>query len=131
GAFLLPPGKYDLKFVVRENQSGRTGSFETTLAVPDLKAAPVKVSSIVVSNQKQPAKAKNNPLVREGAEIVPNVTRVFSPNQHLFFYYEVYDPAKPAESTEKSEAKILTNVAFYRGAVKAYETPLVEADHVN
>jgi VWFA-related protein len=123
GAFLLPPGKYTLRFVVRENQTGRMGSFETDIGVPDLKSAPVKVSSIVISNQRQPARQKNNPLVREGSEIVPNVTHVFSSNQHLFFYYEVYDPARPG--------RILTNVAFYRGAVKAYETPLVEADQIN
>ena len=51
------------------------------------------------------------------------MTHVFSSSQHLFFYYEIYDPAKPAH--------VLTSVAFYRGAVKAYETPLVEADEVN
>ena len=123
GGFLLPPGKYTAKFVVRENQTGRTGSFETTLVVPDLKSDPVKVSSIVVSNQKQPAKAKNNPLVRGGSEIVPNVTHVFSSNQHLFLYYEVYDPAKPAH--------LLTNVAFYKGTAKVYETSIVEGDEVN
>jgi hypothetical protein len=85
----------------------------------------------VVSNQKQPAKAKNNPLVHEGTEIVPNVTHVFSSNQHLFLYYEVYDPAKPTGAAEKSAARILTNVALYRGAAKIYETALVEAAEVN
>src|SRR5207247_11135240 len=59
GGFLLPPGKYTLKFVVRENQTGRMGSFEADVMVQDLKTAPVKVSSVVLSNQKQPAKAKN------------------------------------------------------------------------
>ena len=72
GGFLLPPGKYTMKFVIRENQTGRTGSFETNIAVPDLKSVPLKVSSVVVSNQKQPAKRKNNPLVRDGSEIVPS-----------------------------------------------------------
>jgi VWFA-related protein len=131
GAFLLPPGKYTVKFVVRENQTGRMGSFEAAVNIPDLKAAPVKISSVVLSNQKQPAKQKNHPLVREGAEIVPNVTHVFSSGQHLYFYYEVYDPARPADATDKAAARVLTNVAFYKGAVKAYETPLVEADQVN
>jgi VWFA-related protein len=130
-AFLLPPGKYTVKFVVRENQTGRVGSFEAVVNVPDLKAAPVKVSSVILSNQKQPAKQKNHPLVREGSEIVPNVTHVFSSGQHLYFYYEVYDPAKPDNTAEKTAARVLTNVAFYKGAVKAYETPLVEADQVN
>jgi len=130
-AFLLPPGKYTVKFVVRENQTGRMGSFEAAVTVPDLKAVPVKISSVVLSNQKQPAKQKNHPLVREGTEIVPNVTHVFSSGQHLYFYYEVYDPAKPADATDKAAARVLTNVAFYKGAVKSYETPLVEADQVN
>jgi len=49
----------------------------------------------------------------------------------LYFYYEVYDPATPAESSEKFSARILTNVAFYRRDVKAYETSLVEADQIN
>jgi hypothetical protein len=69
--------------------------------------------------------------VREGVEIVPNVTHVFSSGQHLYFYYEVYDPAKPAEAAEKTAARVLTNVAFYKGAVKAYETALVEANQIN
>jgi VWFA-related protein len=122
-AFMVPPGIYSVKFVVRENQTGRMGSFEAAVNVPDLKSAPVKVSSVVLSSQKQPAKQKNNPLVRDGNQIVPNVTHVFSSGQHLYFYYEVYDPEKPA--------RILTNVAFYKGSVKAYETPLIQADEVN
>src|SRR4030095_2887304 len=87
--FLLPPGKYTVKFVVRENQTGRMGSFEAAVNVPDLTEAPVKISSVVLSNQKQPAKQKNHPLVREGTEIVPNVTHVFSSGQHLYLYHEV------------------------------------------
>ncbi len=78
--FVLPPGQYHLKFVVRENQSGRLGSFETDFTVPDLKTAPVKMSSIVLASQLQPnAKHKtDNPLVHDGSEIIPNVTHVFS-----------------------------------------------------
>jgi VWFA-related protein len=131
GAFLLPPGKYSVKFVVRENQTGRMGTFEAAVNVPDLKAAPVKISSVVLSSQKQAAKQKDNPLVRDGSAIVPNVTHVFSSGQHLYFYYEVYDPAKPNEASDKSTVRLLTNVAFYKGSVKAYETPIVQADQVN
>src|SRR5262249_5853235 len=80
---------------------------------------------------KQPANAKNNPLVRNGTEIVPNVTHVFSSNQHLFVYYEVYDPAKRPEATDKSAVRVLTNVALYRGTAKVYETSLVEGGEIN
>jgi hypothetical protein len=38
--FNLPIGKYHLKFVVRENETGRMGSFETDITVPDLRKVP-------------------------------------------------------------------------------------------
>ena len=138
--FVLPPGQYHLKFVVRENQSGRLGSFETDLTVPDLKAVPVKLSSIVLASQllTNGQRKSQNPLVRDGSEVIPNVTHVFSAGQHLYFYYEVYDPAHP---TSNADAKpndrnspaihLLTNVAFFQGKTKAYETPLVESVLLN
>lgn len=138
--FVLPPGKFHLKFVVRENQSGRLGSFETDVTVPDLKTVPVKMSSIVLANQLQPnnKKKSDNPLVRDGSEVVPSVTHVFSAGQHLYFYYEVYDPAHaatnvnaPSSSGNSSAIRLLTNVAFFRGNTKAYETPLVESQQLN
>jgi VWFA-related protein len=136
--FVLPAGKYHLKFVVRENQSGRLGSFETDLVVPELKTAPLKMSSVVLASQLQPAaKRRNeNPLIREGSELIPNVTHVFSSGQHLYLYYEVYDPARQAPPQAKGaekqqEIRLLTNVAFFAGKVKTYETPLVEAQQVN
>ena len=102
--------------------------------VPNLKEAPVKISSVIASSQKQPAKAKkDNPLFRNGTELVPSVTHVFTPDQHLFLYYEVYDPAHPSDGEQpgKSGARILTNVTFFKGNVKAFETPLIETDQIN
>jgi VWFA-related protein len=143
----LPPGKFHLKFVVRENQTGRMGSFETDLDVPDLKTQPpgigIKMSSIVLASQVQPAKkgATPSPLIRDGSEIIPNVTHVFSSSQHLRLYYEVYDPGKAAavQSTETGAGKadmkpgihLLTNVAFFRGKAKVYETSMVELTEEN
>ena len=94
--FTLAPGKYHLKFVVRENQTGNMGSFETDIQVPDLKKAPLKMSSVVLSSQRTPNTEKNatSPLVRDGVEWIPNVAHVFRQDQHLYFLYEVYDPAK-------------------------------------
>ena len=138
-SFVLPPGSYHLKFVLRENQTGRMGSFETDLKIPDLKSQPLKMSSVVLASQIQPSgkkKGGDNPLVRDGSEIIPNVTHVFSSGQHLYFYYEVYDPAKEGNNSGKSQAgysagiRLLTNVAFYQGKTKSYETPLVEARQV-
>ena len=122
--FEMPPGKFHVKVVVRENQDGTYGSYETDIVVPDLKREPkVKLSSIVLGTQLQQAAKKSdrggNPLARDGRELVPNVTHVVSSGQHLYFYYEVYDPAQPV--------KVMTSITFFRGKVRAFETPLVEA----
>ena len=100
--FTLAPGQYHLKFVVRENQTGAMGSFETDLRVPDLKKSPLKMSSIVLSSQRVPNTAKKTaevPLVRDGVEWIPNVPHVFRQDQHLYFLYEVYDPARQKGAT--------------------------------
>jgi VWFA-related protein len=142
--FALAPGKYHLKFVVRENQTGAMGSFETDLQVPDLKKIPLKLSSIVLSSQRVPSTAKKtvSPLVRDGVEWIPNVPHVFRQDQHLYFLYEVYDPtrqkgaAEPASSPgltrrETAPVRVLTSIEFMNGGVKVYETPVVEAKAVN
>ena len=134
--FTLAPGKYHLKFVVRENQSGNMGSFETDLQVPDLRKIPLKVSSIVLASQRVPNTQKHavSPLVRDGVEWVPNVPHVFRQDQHLFFLYEIYDPAKQkADAATKTAAgvHVLTSIEFLSGGTKVYETPLVEAAQIN
>jgi VWFA-related protein len=142
--FTLAPGKYHLKFVVRENQSGNMGSFETDIQVPDWKKVPLKVSSVVLASQRTPNTAKDpaSPLVRDGLEWVPNIAHVFRQDQHLYFLYEVYDPSaqkgtpQPAASPglvrrDGGPVHVLTSIEFLSGGTKVYETPLVTADTVN
>jgi VWFA-related protein len=129
----MPPGRYHLKVVVRENQNGTIGSYETDLVVPDLKtdakSDAVKLSSIVVGTQLQTGVKKDggNPLARGGRELVPNVTHVVSGAQHLYFYYELYDPAHAAGGSPAEPINVMTSIAFFRGRVRAFETPVVEA----
>jgi VWFA-related protein len=130
--FTLATGRYHLKFVVRENQTGNMGSFETDIQVPDLKKAPLKMSSVVVASQRVPDadKKSTSPLVRDGLQWVPNVAHVFRQGQHLYFLYEVYDPAKVKE-VKGGQIKVLSNVEFISNGTKVYETPLVTALAVN
>jgi hypothetical protein len=121
-AVMLPPGRFSIKVVVRENTSGLMGSFEAPVIVPELKQAPLKVSSVILSTQVQPAKERSdNPLVRNGEQLVPNLTHVVGKDQRMFFYYEVYDPAIAGAAPD-----LRTSLAFYRGKVKVFETPVVE-----
>jgi hypothetical protein len=81
--------------------------------------------------------------VRDGIELVPNIAHVFTPDQHLYFFYEVYDPAKdkspepPAADAKektppiKNPIHLLTSIVFFNGKVKQFETPLIEARQLN
>ena len=138
--FTLPLGKYHLKFVVRENQTGRMGSFETDINLPDLKKFPLKLSSVVLSSQRSAAgkKDEDNPLSNGGFTWVPNVAHVFRTDQHMYLLYEVYDPASaaakgatPTTTAAKPGVKVLTSIEFLQGTTKVFETPLVEANTLN
>ncbi|MCX6598218.1 MAG: VWA domain-containing protein [Acidobacteria bacterium] len=107
--FTLTPGKYVLRFIARENGEGKTGTFETSVVIPELAAEKsLRLSSVVLSNQRQPVKeqlagatnkkklVQENPLISaDGQKLVPNVTRAFRSGQTLFAYLELYDPTAP------------------------------------
>ena len=119
----LPPGRFSVKVVVRENASGTIGSFEAPIAVPQLRDAGIKVSPPVMSTQLQPAGRERtaNPLIRDGVQLLPNLTRAVGRSQNVYFYFEVYDPGLVDAAPD-----LRTSLAFYRGNVKVYETPVVE-----
>jgi hypothetical protein len=102
GGIVLPPGKYHLKVVARENESGKLGSFEESLALPVGGQTGLALSSVVVSNQLQDAgggkssrrQAKGvnaNPLELGSRSVLPSVTRVFRTDQNLYVYLESYE----------------------------------------
>jgi VWFA-related protein len=158
--FVLAPGSYHLKFVIRENRTGRMGSFETDVQVPDLRKTPLRMSSVVLSSLRTPATNKKsgpNPLVRDQMELVPNITHVFAADQHLYLQYEVYDAAKgknpapvavnvqiggqnggqngtakeaPAAKPAKDSIRVFTSIEFLQGATKIYESKPVVANEV-
>jgi len=138
--FTLPPGAYTAKFLARENETGKMGTYEARFRVPDLTTEQkyLPISSVVLSNQREPLASAvataekdkkvlaNHPLIQDGVKLVPSVTRVFRTDQNLYVYLEAYQPA--AETTQP----VMANVSFYRGKVKAFETdPLRVTDGLN
>ena len=138
--FTLQPGTYTLKFLARENQTGKMGTFETKFVVPDLttNSKLLPISSVVLSYQRETldsalASAEKdkkliaaNPLVQDKQKLVPSVTRVFRQAQDMYVFLEAYQPA-----AEKTQFLVAT-VTFYRGSVKAFETaPLQITEGLN
>ncbi|HMC57697.1 MAG TPA: hypothetical protein VKJ01_00765, partial [Candidatus Solibacter sp.] len=131
---------YTLKFLTRENTSGKMGTFETKFTVPDLttQVKYLPISSVVLSNQRQDMKESlataekdkkllaSNPLVQDNQKLVPSVTRVFRKDQDMYVFLEAYQPE--AETTRP----IVASVSFFRGKVKAFETaPLQITEGLN
>jgi VWFA-related protein len=143
GGVLLAPGRtYRLKFIARENESGKLGTFEQNISIP---AAPedrmtlstVLLSSQVVPVQKQGAvstksigdKAKGNvtsPLQTNGEQIVPSVTRFFNTGQTLYVFFQAYYPDKGEGVGTLSSDAIRGALIFFHNGVQVNQTPLVE-----
>ena len=128
--FTLLPGKYVIKLLARDDESGRIGTYQAAFAVPNLnkELQRVPISTVVLSTQRVPlsdalysVKQKSaaeavNPLVHDGQKLVPSVTRVFSRGRDLYVFAQAYQ--RGATSTQP----LVAFVSFYRGDVKAFET---------
>jgi VWFA-related protein len=139
--FTLAPGRYRLRFLVRENQSGKMGTFDTRFVVPDLAAdsMTLKTSSVIWSGQKEPLKAavgaaeKSNqktvdadPLILGSEKIVPSITRVFRRSQNMYIAFDVYDAA-PDPVAPANRRVAVTMSLFNQKGLKAFESAPVTA----
>lgn len=135
--FILSPGTYSLKFLARDNETGKMGTYDRKFVIPDLTTdqAMLPISKVVLSSQRTDLSAavynaekdkkllESNPLVDNGTKLVPSVTNVFNRTKELYVYLQAYEPA--ATTTEA----LVATVSFIRGKVKAFETaPLQVTD---
>ena len=130
--FTLLPGKYVIKFLARDAETGRIGTFQTDFTIPNLNKVEkrIRLSSVVLSSQRvelkkalyNAAKDKGkaeaaDPLVEDGQKLIPSVTRVFSKSRDMYVYFQAYGLAAT------SAHPLLAFMSFYRDNAKAFETP--------
>ena len=135
--FTLLPGKYMIKFLARDDETGRIGTYQTEFVIPNLnrEVAHVPISSVVLSSQrvdlkdalynaqKEKDRSKEdavNPLVQDGRKLIPSVTRVFRQNQQMYVYLQAY------QSTTGAAQPMVAYVSLFRDQTKAYETQPIE-----
>jgi hypothetical protein len=137
--FTVLPGSYVIKLLVRNDATGRIGTFESAFTVPNLEreAAEVRLSSVVLSQQriaaadavyivKQRVAAEvAHPLVEDGLRLVPAVGRTFSASRPLHVFLEAY------ERDAGAIRPLASYVTFYRGGVRAFETSIVGVERWN
>jgi VWFA-related protein len=136
-AFTLLPGKYTIKVLARDDVTGRIGTYQHTFVIPNLnkELQRIPISTVVLSGQRQPltsalytSKDKGagttvSPLIENGMQLIPSVTRVFSKSRDLYVYLQAYE--RGATATQP----LVAFVSFYRGQTKAFETaPLPVTD---
>jgi VWFA-related protein len=134
GGIILSPGQYKLKFLARENESGRMGTFEDKLILAPPQSDQLQLSSVLLSSQVegvqnsariktqalgQDAKMKSTPLDVGGERIVPSVTRVFTNQQTLYVFFQAYLPQK-ADGTS-----LRAGLVFFLNGQRLSDTSLV------
>lgn len=133
--FTLLPGKYTIKYLARDSETGRIGTYQMSFAIPNLNKEDrrVPISSVVLSNQriaatdaiynvKQKIDATSvDPLIFNGQKLVPSVTRVFSKNTDLYVYLQAY------ERGATTAQPMVAYVSFYQGHAKVFETTPIAA----
>ena len=124
----LAPGTYRVKVVVRENVLGTYGSYESD---PPGARSQSESPQAQLRRRRHAAAGGSAPRRQESAgaertKLVPNVTHVVSAGQHLYFYYEVYEPGGSSRTV-----KLVTSLTFFRGRVRAFETPPIETNELS
>jgi VWFA-related protein len=137
--FTLSPGRYSIKFLARDDETGRMGTYQTTFVIPNLNKEKLRVpiSSVVLSSQRADLKdalyntthgkeqARNdaaNPLVENGHKLIPSVTRVFHADRDMYVYLQAYTVPAGTSVLPTTPARLAAFVSFYRDGKKVYET---------
>jgi VWFA-related protein len=149
GGVVLSPGIYRLRFVARENESGKMGAFEQTMSIPPRPAARMTLSSIVLSSQLAPIATSTDasanvrtkgrgtraqvasPLESNGERIVPSVTRFFNQQQTLYAFFQAYAPGKQDKPEAFDATALRAGLLFFRGGIQVSATPLVPPSEVD
>jgi hypothetical protein len=131
--FTLLPGEYTIKFLARNAETGRIGTYEADFVVPNLnhEVQRLPISSVVLGGQRvamadalfdaardrEAGEQATNPLVEDGYKLIPSVTRVFSRSRDLYVYLQAYE--RETVVTQPLAAFL----TFYQGAAKILELP--------
>ena len=133
--FTLLPGKYSIKFLARDAETGRIGTYQTTFVVPNLNKEDKRlaISSVVLSGQRielkdalyNAVKDKDraetaNPLVENGQKLIPSVTRVFRKDHAMRVYLQAYEPDALAFRP------LVAFVSLVRNHQKTFETEPIQ-----
>jgi GWxTD domain-containing protein len=94
----LTPGKYAAKISVTDIQSGARGEFLIDLDIPSISNDTLSISNIQLADKISKGEKKNK-FYKNGFQVIPNASGVYSLGQPMLYYYaEVYNLPFSADS---------------------------------
>ena len=129
---MLLPGNYTIKVLARDDETGRIGTYMKKFVIPNLDKEKDQ-SSLQLGGVGKPAHRHEegcaltrprtdkgptvNPMIQDGIKLMPSINNVFSKSRDLYVFLQAY------ERGSDTQRPLVAYVTFYRGQIKAFQTP--------
>lgn len=131
-SFTLPPGRYEVETLLRDNPSGALGQTMTAVEVPPFASSGLGASTLLLASgaieaDPPPVGAPRPPFQFGNLRLVPNVNRRFSMRNTMTAYLQVYGFARSSEDDAarlRVEFFILREGRLYSKVAPSYHRPL-------
>ncbi len=89
----LPAGRYKLRLLLKDVNSGKLGTQELSFWIPQTKEGALNTSSLICADVIQPApeNSRGQEFVLGPMKVIPNLKASYQRRHHLGLYLEVYD----------------------------------------
>ena len=136
--FDLKPGSYSLKFLMRDNRTGKLGTFQRRVEVPAIESKQLQTSSIVLGNRLVESEEHSEGVRHErfgrrrrgwpqetkdpfkigDQRLVPSIGNVFANRQTVYVYFQVYGVA---EGKDTRKPQVETYLMLLKSRTKVFE----------
>ena len=137
--FDLRPGSYSLKFLMRDNRTGKLGTFQRRVEVPAIESEQLQTSSIVLGNRLVQSEEHSEGVRHErfggrrrrgwrqetkdpfkigDQRLVPSIGNVFANRQTVYVYFQVYGVA---EGKDTRKPQVETYLMLLKSRTKVFE----------
>lgn len=123
----LGPGRYKLVAIVKDVKSGKIGTLERGLIVPNNTEEKLEMSPVILADRVQPAKFEEfitDPFVLGNVKVYPSKSERFERGNPLGFYFEVYNVMADQQSLE---ADLSMRIRLVKDG-KEIDTPFANSD---
>ena len=90
----IDPGRYRVLFGMQEKGTGRVGTWQQDLTVPDLTAGQLSLSSLTLARSLDPVETQSSslkvPYILGKLRVVPRTDRTLRNGEEFHLYYQIY-----------------------------------------